>query len=61
MVRDYQSLLTAEERKFFLGESFLFLINSRESKLIEAKLKANEIENKYLNSKARLFSTLAVL
>jgi outer membrane protein TolC len=61
MVRDYQSLLTAEERKFFLGESFLFLINSRESRLIEAKLKANEIENKYLNSKARLFSTLAIL
>ena len=61
MVRDYQSLLIAEERKFFLGESFLFLINSRESKLIEAKLKANEIENKYLNSKARLFSTLAIL
>ena len=61
MVRDYQSLLSAEERKFFLGESFLFLINSRESKLIEAKLKANEIENKYLNSKARLFNTLAIL
>jgi outer membrane protein TolC len=61
MVRDYESLLRAEERKFFLGESFLFLINSRESKLIEAKLKANEIENKYFNSKARLFNTLGAL
>ena len=61
MVRDYETLLRAEERKFFLGESLLFLINSRESKLIEAKLKANEIENKYFNSKARLFNTLGYL
>jgi outer membrane protein TolC len=61
MVRDYESLLKAEERKFFLGESFLFLINSRESKLIEARLKANEIENKYFNSKASLFNTLGYL
>lgn len=61
MVRDYETLLKAEERKFFLGESFLFLINSRESKLIEARLKANETENKYFNSKARLFNTLGYL
>jgi len=61
MVRDYERLLRAEERKFFLGESFLFLINNRESKLIEARLKANEIENKYFNSKARLFNTLGFL
>ncbi len=61
MVRDYETLLRAEERKFFLGESFLFLINSRESRLIEARLKANEIENKYFNSKARLFNTLGYL
>lgn len=61
IVRDYESLLKAEERKFFLGESFLFLINSRESKLIEAKLKANEVENKYFSSKARLFNTLGNL
>jgi outer membrane protein TolC len=61
MVRDYETLLKAEERKFFLGESFLFLINSRESRLIEARLKANETENKYFNSKARLFNTLGYL
>lgn len=61
MVRDYDVLLRAEERKFFLGESLLFLINSRESKLIEAKLKANEIEYKYFNSKALLFNTLGNL
>ena len=55
IVTDYTSLLKAEERKFNLGESSLFLINSRESKLIEAQLKAIEIENKFLNVKATMF------
>ena len=61
IVSDYERLLKAEERKYFLGESLLFLINSRESKLIEAKLKANSIENKYLVSKSKLFNTLGIL
>ena len=55
IVNDYSNLLTAEERKFELGESSLFLINSRESKLIEAKLKAIIIENESLNTRASLF------
>ena len=59
IVDDYAKLLSAEERKFFLGESSLFLVNSRESKLIDAKLKAIEIENSFLNTKANLFNILA--
>lgn len=55
IVSDYANLLKAEERKFNLGESSLFLINSRESKLIEAELKAIEIENKFLKVKAAMF------
>ena len=55
IVEDYSKLLKAEERKFNLGESSLFLINSRESKLIEAELKAIEIENKFLKVKASMF------
>ena len=55
IVEDYTKLLKAEERKFNLGESSLFLINSRESKLIEAQLKAIDIENKFLNVKAQMF------
>ena len=47
IVRDYNTLLTAEERKFSFGESSLFLINSRESKLIDAELKQNEVQNKF--------------
>ena len=60
MVEDYTKLLSAEERKFFLGESSLFLVNSRESKLIDAKLKAIEIENDVLNTKANLFNIMAI-
>ncbi|WP_298534616.1 TolC family protein [uncultured Algibacter sp.] len=60
IVEDYDKMLTAEERKFFLGESSLFLVNSRESKLIDAKLKAISIENDFFNTKANLFNVLAL-
>ncbi|GAA4270626.1 TolC family protein [Hyunsoonleella aestuarii] len=60
IVEDYTTMLSAEERKFFLGESSLFLVNSRESKLIDAKLKAIDIENSFFKTKARLFNVLAI-
>ena len=60
IVDDYSKMLTAEERKFFLGESSLFLVNSRESKLIDAKLKAIDIENNFFKTKANLFNILAL-
>ncbi len=60
IVSDYSKLLSAEERKFFLGESSLFLVNSRESKLIDSKLKAIEIEYDFLKTKANLFNVLAL-
>ena len=60
IVKDYSTLLTAEERKFSFGESSLFLINSRESKLIDAYLKQNEMENKFFKTKAILFKSLAI-
>ena len=60
IVRDYQTLLRAEERKFSFGESSLFLINSRESKLIDSELKQNEVQKKYLSAKAKLFQSLAI-
>src|SRR5690606_3988720 len=55
----YNTMLVAEERKFFLGESSLFLVNSRESKLIDAKLKAIELEYGFFKTKADLFNVLA--
>lgn len=60
MVSDYELMLQAEERKFQLGESSLFLVNSRESKFIDGQLKAIEIQNKFFNTKAKLFNSLAV-
>lgn len=60
IVDNYNTLLSAEERKFSFGESSLFLINSRESKLIDAELKQIEVQNKFYTVKAKLFNSLAV-
>ncbi len=43
MTANYQRLLDAETRKFGLGESSIFLINTREQKLVEAQLKLNKL------------------
>lgn len=59
IVEDYEKMLSAEERKFSIGESSLFLVNSRESKLMEARLKAVALENKFFNTKVKLFVTLS--
>lgn len=60
IVSDSERMLQAEERRFQLGESSVFLVNSRESKLIENQLKAIKIQNKFFNTKAKLFNSLAV-
>ena len=60
VLSDYERMLIAEERKFMAGESSLFLVNTRESKLIDAKLKAAELRTKFLSTKALLFNNLAV-
>jgi len=44
---NYNRLLTAEQEKFAAGESSLFLINSREISLIQARLKLIELISKY--------------
>lgn len=43
-VVNYEQLLAAELRKFRIGESSIFLINSRENKLIEAELKLIKLQ-----------------
>ncbi|WP_299665241.1 TolC family protein [uncultured Polaribacter sp.] len=60
IVRDYDVLLKAEERKFFLGESSLFLVNYREEKFIDSKLKAISLENSYFKAKASLFKEAVI-
>lgn len=54
MVDNYQRLRDGELKKFNNGESSLFLINSREQKLIEAKVKAASFQAKYQKEKAAL-------
>jgi outer membrane protein TolC len=39
LVANYQTLLEAEQEKFSLGESSVFLLNSRQQKLLSAQLK----------------------
>lgn len=60
VVLNYERLLQAEERKFGFGESSLFLLNSRERALIDARLKANEVQYKYQMVRAKLFQVLAL-
>ena len=54
MVENYEKLLEAEIRKFDIGESSLFLINSRESKLIEARIKLISMETKLQKERVSL-------
>lgn len=60
IVSDYRRMMQAEERKFELGESSLFLINSRESQLIRSELKANELEIDQLGAYLDLFNVLGI-
>lgn len=53
------TLLDAEEKLFNAGESSLFLINTRENNLVSAQLNKISIENRFLQSHAELFKTLA--
>lgn len=47
IVIQYESLLTAELRKFEIGESSIFLINYRQMSLVNARMKYIELQAKY--------------
>lgn len=49
-----ERLLEAEKLKFSIGESNLFLINSRENKLLEIRIKIQELKMKYEKAVASL-------
>lgn len=46
MITNYLALVDAENKRFELGESSVFLVNAREQKLVEAELKLNELQSK---------------
>ncbi|GAB4044416.1 TolC family protein [Spirosoma litoris] len=52
-----QRLVQAEVDKFQLGESSLFLVNSRETKLIDYQIKQEELRSKYQQALASLWYT----
>lgn len=60
MVVSYEQMLAAELRKFELGESSVFLINSRELKLVESRVKQIKLEQKYYSGFAKLFKALGI-
>lgn len=59
LVESYTTMLNAEERKMELGESSVFLVNTREKGLISVKIKQISIQQKLLNTRAELKRVLA--
>lgn len=59
LVNDYNAMLDSEERLFSFGESSIFLINTRENNVVNAKLSQINIFNRFLLSNADLFKTLS--
>lgn len=49
-VRNQQALLKAEEMRFSIGESSMFLVNARENKLLETSQKLAELKTKFFKS-----------
>ncbi len=53
-LKNYQQLLVTEEYKFSIGESSLFLLNSRENKVLETLQKVAELKTKFFKSNIAL-------
>jgi len=61
MVTNYQNLLIAENEKFRFGESSIFLLNSREQKLIAAQLKLVKLLTLYHKNRLGLIWSTGLL
>ncbi len=59
LVSGNSQMLQSEERLFTLGESSIFLLNSRENNLVSIQLTQLGLENRFLNSNAELFKIMA--
>ena len=59
LVKDFTKLLNTEDRLFEMGESSLFIINSRENSLVSSQLNEIALENRYLNALISIYKTLA--
>ncbi len=54
IVTDRENLLVAENEKFRIGESSIFLINSREQKLLEDRIKLEKLKATFLKTETAL-------
>lgn len=61
LYRNYERLLKGEETRFFNGESSLFLVNSREQKLLEARQKLLEVQVKLQKTRFALYWAAGIL
>jgi outer membrane protein TolC len=59
LVNDYSIMLGSEQRLFNLGESSLFLINTRENSLVSAQLSQIALENRFYISNSELYKIMA--
>jgi outer membrane protein TolC len=59
LVDDYDKMLQSEERLFALGESSLFLINTRENNLVSAQISQITLENRFYTSNSELYKIMA--
>ena len=59
LVKDNLQMLQSEERLFSMGESSIFLLNSRENNLVNIQLSKLGLENRFFNSNAELFKIMA--
>jgi len=59
LVDDYDKMLKSEERLFTLGESSLFLINTRENNLVSSQLLQIALENRFYTSNSELYKIMA--
>ena len=55
VVQNQARLVQAEQQKFEIGESSLFLVNARESKLIDLRIKGEELKTKFKKAVAELY------
>jgi len=60
-VNNYQALANGEDTRFRFGESSLFLVNTRESKLIEAQAKLLELKAKHYKILAGIAFSAGIL
>lgn len=61
MVNNYQRMLDAELEKFNVGESSMFLVNSREQKLVEAQVKQLKMQTQYWKTVTKLNGVAGLL